>query len=86
MRVDFVGALFVASVVMSSVSLSQSGCKSHVANLYHVVTVYTVCHTTVSIFSPSTIGLAVTYTVSLSGMMQYCMRQSAEIESIVSID
>ena len=30
------------------------------------------------------IGLALTYAVSLNGMFQYCVRQSAEVENLVS--
>ena len=29
------------------------------------------------------VGLGLTYTVSLTGMFQYCVRQSAEVENIV---
>ena len=29
------------------------------------------------------VGLGLTYTVSLAGMFQYCVRQSAEVENIV---
>lgn len=29
------------------------------------------------------IGLALTYAVSLNGMFQYCVRQSAEVENLV---
>ena len=31
------------------------------------------------------VGLALTYVVSLSGMLQYCIRQSAEVENLVSV-
>lgn len=34
--------------------------------------------------SPSLVGLALAYSISLSGMFQYCMRQSAEVENLVS--
>ena len=30
-------------------------------------------------------GLALTYITSLIGMLQYCVRQSAEVENVVSI-
>ena len=36
-------------------------------------------------FSPELISLAITYVVSLGGMLQFCVRQSAEVESLVSI-
>ena len=36
-------------------------------------------------YSASLLGLALTYAVSLHGMFQYCVRQSAEVENIVSI-
>ena len=29
-------------------------------------------------------GLALTYSISLSGMFQYCLRQSNEVEALVS--
>lgn len=32
----------------------------------------------------SLIGLSITYTISLSGMFQYVIRQSAEVENLVS--
>ena len=31
------------------------------------------------------VGLGLTYTVSLAGMFQYCVRLSAEVENVVSI-
>lgn len=31
------------------------------------------------------VGLALAYTISLAGILQYCVRQSAEVENIVSI-
>ena len=34
---------------------------------------------------PGLVGLALTYAISLSGMFQYCVRQSAEVENIVSL-
>ena len=33
--------------------------------------------------SAGLVGLALTYTISLSGMFQFCVRQSAEVENIV---
>ena len=33
--------------------------------------------------SPELIGLSLVYAISLSGMFQYCIRQSAELENIV---
>lgn len=33
----------------------------------------------------SLIGLSLTYTISLTGMFQYVIRQSAEVENLVSI-
>ena len=32
------------------------------------------------------VGLGLTYTVSLAGTFQYCVRLSAEVENVVSID
>ena len=31
-------------------------------------------------------SLALTYVISLGGMLQFCVRQSAEVESLVSTD
>ena len=31
------------------------------------------------------IGLGLAYTIALAGILQYCVRQSAEVENIVSI-
>lgn len=42
-------------------------------------------HLTFAVFDPALIGLALTYTISLTGMFQYTVRQSAEVENIVSL-
>ena len=34
--------------------------------------------------NPGLVGLALTYVVSLGGMLQFCIRQSAEVENVVS--
>ena len=34
---------------------------------------------------PALLGLGLTYTISLAGMFQYCVRQSTEVENIVSL-
>ena len=39
------------------------------------------CHCSVD---QSFSGLALTYVVALSGLLQFCVRQSAEVESLVS--
>ena len=31
------------------------------------------------------VGLALTYAITLNGMFQYCVRQSGEVESLVSL-
>ena len=31
------------------------------------------------------VGLGLAYTISLAGILQYCVRQSAEVENIVSV-
>ena len=36
------------------------------------------------VFDAGLIGLALTYTSSLTGLFQYCVRESAEVESLVS--
>ena len=34
---------------------------------------------------PALLGLGLTYTINLTGMFQYCVRQSTEVENIVSV-
>ena len=34
---------------------------------------------------PALLGLGLTYTINLTGMFQYCVRQSTEVENIVSL-
>ena len=34
--------------------------------------------------NPALLGLGLTYTINLAGMFQYCVRQSTEVENIVS--
>ena len=36
------------------------------------------------VFDPALVSLALTYVISLGGMLQFCVRQSAEVESLVS--
>jgi hypothetical protein len=33
---------------------------------------------------PALLGLGLTYTISLAGMFQFCVRQSTEVENVVS--
>ena len=35
--------------------------------------------------NPALVSLSLTYIISLAGMLQYVVRQSAEVESIVSV-
>ena len=45
----------------------------------------TVCRNCPSGLNPALVGLSLTYIISLAGMLQYVVRQSAEVESIVSV-
>lgn len=44
-----------------------------------------VCYYFIVVSDQGLLGLSITYTISLTGMFQYVIRQSAEVEHLVSI-
>lgn len=76
MRIDFISSLFVISVTMISVPLAGSELYINLTQYFLQLTVG---------LNPGLVGLALTYAISLNGMFQFCVRQSAEVESLVNI-
>ena len=76
-------AVFLTVVVFVSLPLKTS--KHEIMILEYVINVYIYTGTPlVSGLNPALVGLSLTYIISLAGMLQYVVRQSAEVESIVS--
>ena len=81
MRIDLLTAVFLAVVAFASVPLASSKWSIWSPHQQRHIHVWW-C------FSPSAlnaglVGLALTYTVSLSGTFQFCVRLSAEVENTV---
>ena len=77
MRIDIISALFIAIVAFASIPLTSS--KALLITL-HIVILF------VAALNAGLVGLALTYAISLNGTFQYCVRQSAEVESLVCCD
>ena len=72
MRIDIITSLFIAMVAFASVPLASSKIRF--------------CSVMISVnlaLNAGLVGLALTYAVSLNGAFQFCIRQSAEVESFV---
>ena len=76
MRVDAICAVFIALVAFVSIPLSDS-------KLWSVNSCSRCFRVHFSVLNPGFVGLALTYALSLTGLFQYCVRQSAEVESLV---
>ena len=80
MRIDIISATLLTAVVFASIPLSRGDvlsaktiiCFEHL-NLFHTE------------LNAALVGLALTYIASLIGMLQYIVRQSAEVENVVSV-
>lgn len=74
MRVDAISSIFVGSVAFISIPLANSNILNYSLHCIHYLLLG---------ISPGLIGLALSYAISLNGMFQFCIRQSAEVESYV---
>ena len=78
MRIDLLTAVFLAIVAFTSIPLASSKCIL-IPYLAQVMCMWV--HP--SALNAGLVGLALTYTVSLSGTFQFCVRLSAEVENTV---
>ena len=76
MKLDMFGALFLSFVVFTSIPLSD-GNFCTILLFFEFLYIFSV------VLDPAFIGLSLAYTVSLSGLLQYTVRLSAEVEHLV---
>ena len=79
MRIDLFAAIFVAIVAFASVPLASG----MVFKILWFPSQYLTNIIILSELNAGLIGLSLTYSVSLSGIVQFCLRQSAEVENVV---
>ena len=76
MRLDLLGAVFVMFVVFTSIPLADG-----IVVLYLLEAAFHIClHLALD---PTLVGLSLAYAASVSNVMQYAVRLSAEVESLV---
>ena len=75
MRLEILGAVFITSLIFTSIPLSDGNIIIKVL-LYYI-------HAFL-VLDPALIGLSIAYGVSLSNILQYSVRTSAEVENLVS--
>ena len=69
------GVIFIAFLVFTSIPLSDGNIAPYC--------IYVVMYVRFSVLDPALIGLSLAYGVSLSGVLQYSVRLSAEVENLV---
>ena len=79
MRIDGLMAILLAAVAFSSIPLASS--EYIIIHMYKMSCMRLFM---LAALDPGLVGLALTYTVSLSGMFQFCVRLSADVENTVS--
>ena len=75
-RLDTFGAIFVASLVFTSIPLSDG--NNHVYS--YMMLSFSLLFL---VIDPALMGLSLAYGVSLSNIVQYSVRLSAEVENLV---
>ena len=93
MRLDTLSTLFLATVAFISIPLASRKPPAHTLCIFPVIHhLFPTSHFFFPLFPDSLsltelnaglVGLGLTYTVSLAGMFQYSVRQSAEVENTV---
>ena len=95
MRLDTLSTLFLATVAFISIPLASRKPPGHTLCLFPVIRYLFIFPLPLLLLLPSLlflsltelnaglVGLGLTYTVSLAGMFQYSVRQSAEVENTV---
>ena len=79
MRIDLIGSSFLTIVAFSSIPLADSKYPLYTATLYGI-------QLTLALdLDPALVGLSMAYAITLIGMLQHCIRTSAEIENLVRI-
>ena len=69
------GVVFIVFLVFTSIPLSDGNTSTYC--------IYVVMYVCLSVLDPALIGLSLAYGVSLSGVLQYSVRLSAEVENLV---
>ena len=84
MRIDLITSLYLGVVVFISIPLAQSKCVLYAVIVLNMIFFLSFLFMSFSALDAGVIGLALAYTISLAGILQFCVRQSAEVENIVS--
>ena len=69
------GVIFIAFLVFTSIPLSDGNIATYC--------IYVVIYICLLVLDPALIGLSLAYGVSLSSVLQYSVRLSAEVENLV---
>ena len=74
MRIDMLSSFFIAVVAFASIPLASSQCLPHryIESLFFLA------------LDAGLVGLTLTYSISLNGAFQGCIRNGAQVESFVS--
>ena len=73
----FLGAVGFGSIPLASGTYVMSNGEQQFGGVFIIAYFF-------SELDPGVVGLALAYTISLAGMFQFCVRQSAEVENLVS--
>ncbi len=76
LRIDTICVLFIGLIAFVCIALVDGMCCNFTD--YKKLLPFEI------VFDSGLIALALTYTTSLTGLFQYCVRESAEVESLVS--
>ncbi len=79
LRIDSLCAFFITAVSLISVGLSS--CELTIDNYYFFIHK---SYLIIDISDQSLVGISLVYTISLTDTFQYVVRQSAEVENLVS--
>ena len=75
MRIDTITSIFITIVALASIPVASSKYNNILTMIFIII-----C----SALNAGLVGLSLAYAVSLNGAFQYCIRQSTEVESLVS--
>jgi len=76
LRLDMFGTILITFVAFTSIPLADG-------NLIAILLYFALTCILFVVLDPAFIGLSLAYTVSLSGLLQYTVRLSAEVEHLV---
>ena len=89
LRIDMITAFYLGAVAFISVPLAESKSVLNIKMEYFILvtslsTPFSHSIGISSALDAGVVGLGLAYTISLAGILQFCVRQSAEVENIVS--